>query len=298
MASYIPKLSNWLFSSSFTSGIIKNIGGIATERSIPKVSTKSFSKEHKNTVYEIIEIKKEVYLFIDEFSNYLDASLAKDSYDLLHNLGYKINVVDTLDSGRALLSKGFLEEAKTHADKNIAFFKDKINAEIPLIGIEPSAILSFKDEYPRLAEDITSAKAIATNTFLIEEFLASEIQKGEITAANFTSEEKNIKVHTHCHQKALSNQKVTFDILNLPTNYRPTIINSGCCGMAGSFGYEKEHYEVSMKIGELKLFPSIRKSPENTIIAANGTSCRHQIKDGTGRMALHPVTILKNALLQ
>ena len=297
MASHFPILSNWLFSSPFSSRIIKNISGIAAKRSIPKVSIKSFSKYHNNTVHEVIKTKKEVVLFIDEFSNYLDASLAKDAYDLLHNLGYKINIVDTLDSGRALLSKGFLEEAKMHADTNIAFLKDIIDDNIPLIGIEPSAILSFKDEYPRLAMDVSSANAIAKNTFLIEEFLASEIQKGVVKATNFTSEEKNIKIHTHCHQKALSNQKVTFDILNLPTNYRPTIITSGCCGMAGSFGYEKEHYEVSMKIGELKLFPSIRKAPENTIIAANGTSCRHQIEDGTGRKALHPVTILKNALL-
>ena len=105
-----------------------------------------------------------------------------------------------------------------------------------------------------------------------------------------------MKIHNHCHQKALSDQKVTFDILNLPVNYKPVIISSGCCGMAGSFGFEREHYKVSMQIGELKLFPSIRKTPKETIIAANGTSCRHQIKDGTGRKALHPVSILKNAL--
>ncbi|MDX1783213.1 MAG: FAD-binding oxidoreductase, partial [Aequorivita vladivostokensis] len=101
-----------------------------------------------------------------------------------------------------------------------------------------------------------------------------------------------------CHQKSLSNLKVTFNILNLPKNYKPTIIPSGCCGMAGSFGYEKEHFDVSMKIGELKLFPAIRKASKDTVISANGTSCRHQILDGTGRKALHPVTILKNALLQ
>ncbi len=131
---------------------------------------------------------------------------------------------------------------------------------------------------------------------MIEEFLSAEIQNGTISASQFTSEERNIKIHVHCHQKSLSNQKVTFDILNLPKNYKPTIIPSGCCGMAGSFGYEKEHYEVSMKIGELKLFPAVRKAKEDTIIAANGTSCRHQICDGTGRQAMHPITILKLAL--
>ena len=106
-----------------------------------------------------------------------------------------------------------------------------------------------------------------------------------------------MKIHNHCYQKALSDQKVTFDVLNLPENYQVSIIASGCCGMAGSFGYEKEHYQVSMQVGGLKLFPAIAKSEPSTLIAANGTSCRHQIADGTGRTARHPVSILREALL-
>jgi FAD/FMN-containing dehydrogenase/Fe-S oxidoreductase len=300
MASRFPGLANALFRNSITSIIIKNISGIASKRSIPKISTKSFSKilqiKHNQIDKKNIN-KKNVYLFIDEFSNYLDALIAEDAYDLLWALGYNIMVVDTLDSARALLSKGFLEEAKVEVNKNIQFLKEKISSETPLVGIEPSAILGFKDEYLRLADDKASAEAIAKNTYLIEEFLASEIQKGVMTSSVFTSEEKTIKIHSHCHQKALGNQKVTFDILNLPKNYKPTIINSGCCGMAGSFGFEKDHYEISLQIGELKLFPAVRKCDAEVIIAANGTSCRHQIKDGTAREALHPVTILKNALL-
>jgi Fe-S oxidoreductase len=272
---------------------------------LPKISINSFSgalqinKNQSITAYKVEgNITKNVLLFVDEFSNYLDAEIAMDSFLLLTGLGYKVTVVDTLDSGRALISKGFLEEAKKEANKNIAFLKEKVSESTPLIGIEPSAILSFRDEYIRLADDKASAESISKHTFLIEEFLSSEIEKGNISSAQFTSEEKIIKIHSHCHQKSLSNQKVTFDILNLPKNYKPTIITSGCCGMAGSFGYEKDHYDVSMKIGELKLFPSVRKSSEFTIIAANGTSCRHQIFDGTERIALHPVTILKNALLK
>jgi len=134
------------------------------------------------------------------------------------------------------------------------------------------------------------------NSFLIEEFLANEAAAGRIDAKSFTTEKREIKVHNHCHQKALSDQKVTFDILNLPVNYRVSIINAGCCGMAGSFGYEKEHYEVSMKAGELRLFPAVRAAGD-AIIAANGTSCRHQIKDGTGVVAMHPISILKQALV-
>jgi len=303
MASNFPQLANWFFRNGLTSKIIKKIGGIHPKRSLPKVSNNSFSdliQKHKNQLFthnpgDDIPIKK-VLLFVDEFSNYLDAEIALDSFLLLKGLGYKVEVIDNLDSGRALLSKGFLEEAKKEANTNIAFLKDKISTEVPLVGIEPSAILSFRDEYLRLADDIISAEAISKNTFLIEEFLSAEIHNGTISAAQFTSEERNIKIHVHCHQKSQSNQKVTFDILNLPENYNPTIIPSGCCGMAGSFGYEKEHYDVSMKIGELKLFPAIRKATDNTIFAANGTSCRHQIFDGTGRKALHPVTILRQAL--
>ncbi|MEC8832920.1 MAG: FAD-binding oxidoreductase, partial [Bacteroidota bacterium] len=161
----------------------------------------------------------------------------------------------------------------------------------------PSAILSFRDEYQRLHDNKEQLKKLASQSFLIEEFLAAEIASGHITAESFTEEEKTIKIHGHCHQKALSNQKVTFDVLNLPKNYKVTIIPSGCCGMAGSFGYEKEHYEVSMQVGGLKLFPAVEKSPKETIIAANGTSCRHQIKDGTKREAQHPVSILRQALV-
>jgi len=303
MASNFPQLANWFFRNGLTSKIIKKIGGIHSKRSLPKVSNNSFSnliQEHKKQLFTNNPVDdktiKKVLLFVDEFSNYLDAEIALDSFLLLSGLGYKVEVIDNLDSGRALLSKGFLEEAKMAANKNIAFLKDEISKEVPLVGIEPSAILSFRDEYLRLADDKISAEAISKNTFLIEEFLSAEIHNGTISAAQFTSEERNIKIHVHCHQKSQSNQKVTFDILNLPENYKPTIIPSGCCGMAGSFGYEKEHYDVSMKIGELKLFPAIRKAKDNTIFAANGTSCRHQIFDGTGRKALHPVTILRQAL--
>ncbi|WP_271424520.1 FAD-binding and (Fe-S)-binding domain-containing protein [Aequorivita sinensis] len=299
LASKFPKISNWIFSNNLTSSFIKNIGGVHPKRSLPLVSTKGLSKilelflKERN---EEISFQKEIFLFVDEFSNYLDTDIAVDSFVLLTRLGYKVNIIDTLDSGRALLSKGFLEEAKKEVDKNINMLKEKISATTPLIGIEPSAILSFRDEYLRLATDKTSATNISKHSYLIEEFLASEFERGNISSSMFTSEEKHIKIHSHCHQKSLSNQKVTFDILNIPENFKPTIITSGCCGMAGSFGYEKEHYDMSMQIGELKLFPAVRKTTEETIISANGTSCRHQIFDGTGRKALHPVTILKNAL--
>jgi len=201
------------------------------------------------------------------------------------------------ESGRTFLSKGFLKQAKVIALKNTKALSKFVEKGIPILGLEPSAILSFRDEYLRMTNNKAVATKIAAHSYLIEEYLAKEIQDGKISASQFTTTAKNIKIHNHCHQKALSNQKVTFDILNLPVNYKVSIIPSGCCGMAGSFGYEEEHYETSMKIGALKLFPAISKSSQETIIAANGTSCRHQILDGTKRIAKHPVSVLKEALI-
>ncbi len=189
-----------------------------------------------------------------------------------------------------------MKQAKSLAEKNSKELASFANKGWPILGLEPSAILSFRDEYKRLTKNKEEAQRIADHSFLIEEFLAKEIQENRLDASSFTEEAKDVKIHNHCHQKALSNQKVTFDVLNLPKNYKVTIIPSGCCGMAGSFGYEKEHYELSMQIGGLKLFPSVKKSGKDTIIAANGTSCRHQIFDGTKRIAKHPVSILKEAL--
>ncbi|WP_405570940.1 FAD-binding and (Fe-S)-binding domain-containing protein [Winogradskyella sp. Asnod2-B02-A] len=298
-ASRVPRLTNFMFSNGFTSSIIKSIGGIAKERSIPLISSRSLDKCFQNAqIYKVEEnIIKRVFLFNDEFTNHLDTEIGIDVILLLTKLNYKVSIISHAESGRAMLSKGLVAEAKKMTNKNVSKFKNIISETTPLIGIEPSAILTFKDEYIKLADDKESAKSIAKNTFLIEDFIQQEIALGNITSEQFTKEEKTIKFHGHCHQKALANQKSSFDVLNLPENYKVTIIPSGCCGMAGSFGYEKEHYEVSMQIGEQTLFPAVRKASEETCISANGTSCRHQIKDGTGRVAKHPISILKEALL-
>lgn len=297
--SVLPKLTNFVFSNGLTSSILKKSFGIAKERHLPLISNKSLSKEFQDFKKQIDNDKniKTVYLFNDEFLNYLDTSIGVDAIQLLKALNYEVKMVKNVESGRTFLSKGLLEQAKDLANKNVKIFKDLISDETPLIGVEPSAILTFKDEYLRLADDKTSAETIAKNTFLIEEFIQQEIKLGNITSQQFTSEEKTIKFHGHCHQKSFSDQLSSFNVLNLPKNYKVTIIPSGCCGMAGSFGYEEEHYEVSMQIGEQTLFPAVRNASMHTIISANGTSCRHQIKDGTRREAKHPITILREALI-
>jgi FAD/FMN-containing dehydrogenase/Fe-S oxidoreductase len=296
LGSKVSGLTNALYTSPVLSGLLKKTAGIAKERQLPKVSSFNFDKHLQLFKNKFKTKKNKVVLYIDEFTRYLDIDLGKDAIEVLIRLGYDVQLFYA-ESGRTYISKGFLKQAKKLALENMNNLKVFADAGIPVVGLEPSAILTFRDELKRFSSNTETTKAIASHVFLFEEFLSNEIEKGEIGKENFTKEPQTIKIHCHCHQKALSNQKVTFDTLNLVENYNVSIIPSGCCGMAGSFGYEKEHYEVSMQVGELKLFPAVRKSKDDVIIAANGTSCRHQIYDGTGRKAKHPVSILKGALI-
>ncbi len=294
----VPWLTNTLFSNRLSAALIKRSFGIAHQRSLPLIAPVSLSQYVKTKApIKSNTYIKTVYVFNDEFTNFLDTKIGIDALELLERLNYKVKIIAHAESGRAFISKGLLEEAKALANENVACFKGKVSKDTPLIGIEPSAILTFRDEYLKLADDKAGAALIATHSFLIEEFLQKEIALGHVTSKQFTTEVKEVKFHGHCHQKALSHQMSSFSVLNLPKNYKVTIIPSGCCGMAGSFGYEKEHYEVSMQIGNQTLFPAIRRAAAEVVIAANGTSCRHQIKDGTNRDAKHPVSILREALI-
>jgi Fe-S oxidoreductase len=241
---------------------------------------------------------KFVFLFCDEFTNYNDTEIGIKAILLLEKLGYEVIIPQHLESSRTWLSKGLVRKAKEIINKNIELLYPVVTDETPMIGIEPSAILTFRDEYIDLAtdENQAKAKALSKNVFYIDEFIAREFAAGKIDAALFSSAIKKIKLHGHCQQKALSALSDTATILSIPKNYTVETIPSGCCGMAGSFGYEKEHYDLSMQIGELVLFPAVRKADSENIIAAPGTSCRHQIKDGTGAKAKHPVEILWEAM--
>jgi len=291
IGSLFPSLTNLVLNTFLT----KSIMGISLKRSVPKLTSKTLKSWYNKQTHS--SSKKIIYVFCDEFTNFYDTEIGKDTIIVLKRLGYNPTFIKHPESGRSFISKGFLKEAKVVANKNVSIFKDLITNKTPLIGIEPSAILTFRDEYIRLADDVNSAKIIAKNTFTIEEFLQNEFEKGNIRTNQFTTEKKSIKIHGHCHQKALSTTHATFSILNIPENYSPTIMNTGCCGMAGSFGYEKEHYKISMQVGEDTLFPKIRNTSKETEIIASGTSCRHQILDGTNRYAKHPITVLREALI-
>ncbi|MBV8099419.1 MAG: FAD-binding protein [Verrucomicrobia bacterium] len=298
-ASGMPAVYNFLADNPVTAKLIKQLAGFAPDRSLPplgKTTVRRWSRQ--NTKQGRSFPNGRVYLFCDEFTDFNDVELGIKAIQLLDRLGYEVVIPEHVDSGRAQISKGLLRDAQRLATRNVELLKDIITAETPLIGVEPSAILGFRDEIPELVPGhlIRSAEDLGKNAFLIDEFIAREADRAKIRGNAFTQESRRIKLHGHCHQKALSSVAATVKSLKLPGNYQVEVIPSGCCGMAGSFGYEKEHWTVCQQIGELVLFPAVRSAPSDTILAAPGTSCRHQIKDATGRIARHPAEILFDAL--
>ncbi len=302
-------LAPWAYNAVMTapgvSSLVKKLSGFAVERSMPTLQKETLRSWFKSRKSLSAAPRREgrggvVYLFCDEFTNYNDTHIGIKAVELLEALGYEVRLTQHKESARTWLSKGLLRKAKTIIDANITTLSPVINTTHPLIGIEPSAILSFRDEYPELCDEnlVAQAQQLAANSFTIEEFLAAEASKGHIDANRFTKKAGKVLLHGHCQQKSVGSLQSTIQVLTIPAQYKVEVIPSGCCGMAGSFGYEKEHYDISMKIGELVLLPAVRSASEDTIIAAPGTSCRHQIKDGTGKKALHPVEVLWEALVK
>ena len=317
LASYVPWAWNGILGTPTLRRVANRIVGFHPDRTMPLLGKTTVKRwfmgyglgfrvdqpkkyETQPHIPKTINDKlKTINLFCDEFTNYNDVAVGQKAIQLFRRLGYEVVIPEHGESGRAALSKGMLKYAKTLAERNVRALRDVVTAETPLVGLEPSAILTFRDEYPDLVDEslVADARRIAENALTFEEFVAREMDAGRIGPEPFTDQTRLIKLHGHCQQKAVSSLVPGKRALSLPKNYTVQLIPSGCCGMAGSFGYEAEHYDVSMKIGELVLFPTVRQQPADVIIAAPGTSCRHQIHDGTGRIAQHPAEILFDALV-
>ena len=303
----VRPLYNFFASFQPSAGVIKKIVRFSIKRKIPKLSRYSMRKlvemenEKHPEIYNSL-LKRTVYLFADEFTNMQEAELGLSFAKLLMKLGYRVEIPQHVESGRAAISKGCLKLAKQYAEENVRLLKHHIHDEVPLVGIEPSCILSFRDEYPDLVspEMREDAKKLGKSCLLFDEFIVREYKAGRIKKDTFKELNADIYLHGHCHQKSLIGVGKCAEMLELIPGVKVNVIPSGCCGMAGSFGYEKEHYKTSMAIGEMVLFPSVRKAIEdkkkNVIVAAPGTSCRQQILDGTRVKALHPIEIMYNCL--
>ncbi len=304
LIAFLPRLGNLAISmrpvTNFFLGQswFNSLIGFHPKRKIPGYSLQSLRSWAKKQSPQP-GVKGKVYLFADEFTNYQESEIGIKAILLLNRLGYEVVIPKHRESSRTFLSKGLVREAKKIATDNVMLLKDLISSETPLLGIEPSTILTFRDEYPELVDQQLQSAAIelGKNALLFDEFFVREMEKANITASQFTRTKQEIKLHTHCQQKAVASSLSTRQMLTLPENYTVQEMKTGCCGMAGSFGYEEEHYELSMQIGEMVLFPEVRKTAESVIITAPGTSCRHHIKDGTGKAAVHPIEVMYDAVI-
>jgi len=299
--SIAPSFNNMVMQNPVTAGLMKKILGLHSKRKMPllhKTTVLKWFKKNKAQLKAAKPIKGKVLFLADEFTNFNDAHIGIKAIMLLLQLGYEVEVPGNYDSGRAQISMGLLDSAKRIANKNVKVLSKMVNSNLQMIGVEPPSVLPFREEYPKLVNiDLKETSIeLGKNILLIDEFLINEIEKGNITENDFNDKEASIIIQGHCHHKALVDINLTKQFLSLPKNYEAELIPSGCCGMAGFFGYEKNHYEMSMEIGELILFPTVRKADTKTIIAATGASCRTQIEDGTQRKALHPIEVLYDAL--
>jgi len=300
LASLAPALYNAVLQTPALRRMVNRMLGFHPDRTMPRlnpITLRRWFARHL-PLHSRRERIGRVHLFCDEFTNFNDLDAGIATVELLELLGYEVNLPAHTESGRASLSKGLVRRARKFAEENVRRLAPIATDAEPLIGIEPSAILGFRDEYPALVDPSLrdTARKLAPRCLMLDEFIDREITAGRIISSLFTRQAKTVHLHGHCHQKSLASLEPTVRMLGLPENYTVKVIPSGCCGMAGSFGYEAEHYGVSMKVGELVLFPAVRMLADDVLVAAPGTSCRHQIHDGTGRTARHPAQILRAAL--
>jgi FAD/FMN-containing dehydrogenase/Fe-S oxidoreductase len=292
------RFANAMQRSRLFRGAMRRMAGFTEKRPMPAFAAKSFRSLKRSCLREVENPVGRVALFVDEFTDRYEPELAVAAVELLQAGGYNVVVPDVGPSGRTWLSKGFVREARRRIVHNLRVLEPLLDAVDAIVGVEPSAILTFVDEgvdLPKLPEDRALARRVAEKTRLVEQFVVEAHARGAFRA-RFTDAKRKVVLHGHCMQKATVGAEVSRKALSLPPGFTVELVPSGCCGMAGSFGYEDKHYDVSMQMGELVLFPAVRAAADDTILAAPGTSCRHQIHDGTGRTAEHPVRILRDAL--
>lgn len=297
VGSKVPRLANALYTNSAFRKLLDSTVKIDKRRDFPLLAEETFQQWLGRRPAVSTGERGEVVLWDDCHISYHEPEMGVAAVTILEAAGFAVRLLqDSKCCGRPMISKGLLKESRRNAEHNVARLAPYAKRGTPIIGVEPSCIACFRDEYPSLLKN-SEAQVVADQSFFFEEFLMGLAEKGELSLPFIVPEkEKTIKLHTHCYQKAFGTAAKVVEMLRLLPNTSVEEIDSGCCGMAGSFGYQKEHYDISMAIGEQKLFPSIRKATAETIIAAAGTSCRQQIKDGTERKALHPVIVLAQGL--
>lgn len=295
LGSMVAPLANWAMQLPFVPLLQERLLGVSRHRSLPAFASEPFQRWFAKRARSSAADRPSVVLFPDTFADYNEPEIARAAVRVLEAAGYHVILPErSVCCGRPMISKGLLNEAKALLHQQLQALGPYAAAGIPIIGLEPSCILTFRDELPDLIDDPRS-KVLAEQIFLFDEFLAREIKAGRAKLKLKPSHAAYL-LHGHCHQKALIGSTAALDLLRQIPGAKVQEIDSGCCGMAGSFGYEAEHYQISQAIGERALFPAVRSHPANGHVVAMGTSCRQQISDGTGRHARHLAEILAEAL--
>jgi FAD/FMN-containing dehydrogenase/Fe-S oxidoreductase len=305
LASIAPWLANFFLSFVLSRWLMQWLLGVSAKRQLPRYASRRFARQFRDyrkshPVEEAAKSdSKSVWLYVDPFTEYTEPELAMAAVRVLEAGGYKVEVLPIEDDGRTFLSKGLVRKAKELTQANMKRLAPLFE-EFPdrkIVGLEPSALLTFRDEAPDLCDVATKpvAKACADRAMLFEEFVAEAFDNDAFDASFDVGQNRRVVLHGHCHQKAIVGVGPTERVL-AQAGYSVETLATGCCGMAGSFGYEKKHYDVSMDIGELVLFPALRDTDAETLVCAPGTSCRHQIHDGVRRKADHPAILLEKAL--
>lgn len=294
-ASVLSKTVNFFNRQKPVKKMLEKIAGIDPRRDLPEFAPQTFEKWYKKHGDEWqVPSGRRVVLLVDIFTNYHEPEIAKAGLKVLSYLGYQVEMPGVWPTGRPQISKGFLKEAKSVTEENIRRFSVFADMGIPIVGLEPSELLTLRDEYVDLCDEksLETAEKVAAKSFLFEEFIYTELASGNIAKIG---KNRKVFIHEHCHTKALVGSYPAVQMFKL-LGFDPVELQTGCCGMAGSFGYQKDKYDVSMEVGEQTLFPALRALPDESTVCASGFSCRHQIADGVNRTAKHPAVILADAL--
>jgi FAD/FMN-containing dehydrogenase/Fe-S oxidoreductase len=288
-------ISNWLMRAPWVRSTVQRMMGIHPERKAPPFARQTFRRWLRGHPPRVRpEGAPKVVLFNDTFINYNEPWVGIAALRVLESTGAQVLIPDVSCCGRPMISKGLLNEARENARANVALLAPLAESGAFVVGCEPSCILTLRDEYPDLL-GTPEARELSARVLSLEEYLGRILDSGD-WQPRFRMAPRQVLLHGHCHQKSLVGSGPSLRLLGLPPGYRVTEVDSGCCGMAGAFGYEKEHYDISLKIGEIRLFPAIRGASPDALIVASGTSCRQQIAHATGRRAVHLAEALAVAL--
>jgi Fe-S oxidoreductase len=291
--SRLAPLSNWIAGSWPNRLLMERVCGIDRRRPLPAFAGETFTSWFDRRKPRPDAPRGSVVFFHDTFVTYNTPEVGRAAVELLEAAGYGVELVNKVCCGRPLISKGMLDQAKLHAEQNVARLAPRVARGVPIVGLEPSCLLTLRDEYVELLRT-DDARQVARSSFLLEEFLLRERARG--LTLPFQTTARRALLHGHCHQKALVGTAPTVAALTW-AGFQVTEVDSGCCGMAGSFGFEKEHYDISVTLGNRRLAPAVKAVPADTEVVAPGISCRQQIQHLTGRRAKHPAEVLRDSLV-